>query len=362
MFMKQKTYIQIPTVCEENWNEMTPVEQGRFCKLCSKEVVDFSTMSDSAVLNYLKSNKGNLCGRFYEDQLQRPLQETVVNRKSSWKIIFASIGSLLLLIKSNAQKTILKKEKQQIDRSTKMPTMLLGEITVDTNERAAQKNKSVTVIQSTQNNLITGNVTDEKNNPIAFASVFIDNTTSSTLTDVNGNFKLRANALNNTDTIKVMAVGYETKELSGLLDDTSHLSIQLKSKVNILPEVAVVAFPVIKGKMVLGGICAGTKAVNKTDSISSLFSKIFHDEPFKVFPNPAQKGGSVSIIVNDAGNYLLQLVSNQAQLIQTQELAVSYKEQLAQMQVPSGIAAGMYYVRLVNVATRKQLNTKIIVR
>jgi hypothetical protein len=54
----------IPTPCNENWDKMTPTEQGRFCSLCSKTVVDFTRMSDDEVLNYFANHKNeNVCGR-----------------------------------------------------------------------------------------------------------------------------------------------------------------------------------------------------------------------------------------------------------------------------------------------------------
>lgn len=39
--MSTKSYtIQIPTSCQEKWDEMLPVEQGRFCLSCQKKVID----------------------------------------------------------------------------------------------------------------------------------------------------------------------------------------------------------------------------------------------------------------------------------------------------------------------------------
>lgn len=49
---------------------MTPEQQGAFCKVCSKVVVDFSTMSDKQVIAYLqKNNEEKTCGRFKASQL-----------------------------------------------------------------------------------------------------------------------------------------------------------------------------------------------------------------------------------------------------------------------------------------------------
>lgn len=62
--------LSVPKPCHEDWNKMTLNEQGAFCKVCAKTVVDFSAMSDDEVLNYFK-NKGEekTCGRFRASQL-----------------------------------------------------------------------------------------------------------------------------------------------------------------------------------------------------------------------------------------------------------------------------------------------------
>lgn len=49
---------------------MTPEQQGAFCNVCSKVVVDFSAMSDDEVIAYLESKKEEkTCGRFRTSQL-----------------------------------------------------------------------------------------------------------------------------------------------------------------------------------------------------------------------------------------------------------------------------------------------------
>ncbi len=62
--------ISIPKPCHENWNDMTPENQGAFCKACSKIVVDFSNMSDEEVVRYFENKKQEkTCGRFRLSQL-----------------------------------------------------------------------------------------------------------------------------------------------------------------------------------------------------------------------------------------------------------------------------------------------------
>ena len=84
--MKEQTYFHIPEPCHENWDNMTPQDKGRFCASCSKQVVDFSLMSDQQVLNYFKNATGKTCGRFANDQLQRPMIETPKQKKKAWWI------------------------------------------------------------------------------------------------------------------------------------------------------------------------------------------------------------------------------------------------------------------------------------
>lgn len=66
--------LRIPEPCHEDWNKMTPKDQGSFCSSCSKVVVDFTKMSDREVLGYLQQTKDQkTCGRFSSFQLNRSL-------------------------------------------------------------------------------------------------------------------------------------------------------------------------------------------------------------------------------------------------------------------------------------------------
>jgi hypothetical protein len=62
------TFISNP--CHENWDSMEETQKGRFCLNCREVVHDFTNGSENYLNNLLKSNKGNLCGRFYEDQIE----------------------------------------------------------------------------------------------------------------------------------------------------------------------------------------------------------------------------------------------------------------------------------------------------
>ncbi|WP_316635458.1 hypothetical protein [uncultured Flavobacterium sp.] len=68
--MERKHKITIPEPCHENWDKMTPKDNGRFCLSCSKTVIDFTTMLPEEVQHFFIQNQNkNICGRFKKSQL-----------------------------------------------------------------------------------------------------------------------------------------------------------------------------------------------------------------------------------------------------------------------------------------------------
>jgi hypothetical protein len=65
--------LHIPKPCTASWEDMTPEGNGRHCAACTKQVVDFTTMTDERVLQFLASAPGSLCGRMTGAQMQRDL-------------------------------------------------------------------------------------------------------------------------------------------------------------------------------------------------------------------------------------------------------------------------------------------------
>ena len=66
--MERKYKIAIPEPCEEDWDKMTPNKNGRFCRSCSKNVVDFTNMLPDEIQVYFQKHN-NVCGRFKKSQL-----------------------------------------------------------------------------------------------------------------------------------------------------------------------------------------------------------------------------------------------------------------------------------------------------
>ena len=82
--------IKISKPCKENWNEMSPTQQGAFCQKCAVDVIDFSNKSSEEVKQTLKTNIGkHMCGRFKKSQLVN-LGKTYHNWENQSARIFQS--------------------------------------------------------------------------------------------------------------------------------------------------------------------------------------------------------------------------------------------------------------------------------
>ena len=72
--------IILPKPCHEKWETMTSQEKGRFCAVCSKTVRDFTNNPDDEILDYFSDHSSqNICGNFYESQLNRNIQYSIIN-------------------------------------------------------------------------------------------------------------------------------------------------------------------------------------------------------------------------------------------------------------------------------------------
>ena len=61
-------YYSIPKPCSEDWNKMTPTEQGAFCAKCTKEVLDCSSVKTSKIKALIDERK-DPCVRIFQSQI-----------------------------------------------------------------------------------------------------------------------------------------------------------------------------------------------------------------------------------------------------------------------------------------------------
>ncbi len=143
----QNTHLMKITInepCHENWEAMTPNQQGAFCGSCQKSVVDFSKKTLEEIKNFFSEPKGKVCGRFEEKQLQELTFDDFFARFRYWNFSkkFATIFILAFgfWIFSNSSSFAQNNER----------FMMKGDVAVEHNEG--------------EKNTIKGNIT--KVNPV----------------------------------------------------------------------------------------------------------------------------------------------------------------------------------------------------
>jgi hypothetical protein len=117
--MAKQTFINIPTPCSQNWEEMDVVPGGRFCDSCEKKVIDFSLMNDRQILEIFNKRKGEVCGRFVDEQLNRSL---VVSSQQSNALIPAVLISTALMV-GTAVHASAEKRLPAIEQDTVKPVL-----------------------------------------------------------------------------------------------------------------------------------------------------------------------------------------------------------------------------------------------
>jgi hypothetical protein len=91
-----KPVVSIAKPCHESWERMTPEEQGRFCGQCCKVVVDFTSMNENQIVDYLSRNREQrVCGRFRTEQVKSPRIRFQFNVQRFAAALMLVFGSLL---------------------------------------------------------------------------------------------------------------------------------------------------------------------------------------------------------------------------------------------------------------------------
>ncbi len=278
--------LSIPQGCTENWDGMTPVETGRYCTSCSKKVIDFTGMTDTQLASYFKKDTGRLCGRFYDDQLDRPMP---IPRKQPpiLKYFFTvTFPAFIFGIKAQAQHKMHKAE-----------TVLLRGSIDNLTHKAEQKKRC-----------ITGSVLDDHGNALMNASVIVAGSRMGVTADSLGNFIIEVVA--KQDRLIISYAGYEQNQL--LISEVDHYNVVLK-----LIDQETVIVPSYKTNRTISGDMSFviTRKVIKTKSVK--------ENPFNIYPNPISANNFLHFSVNaDASNNQnVEIFSANGQLIQ-QEIIV----------------------------------------
>ncbi len=361
--MKKELYIQIPEPCHEDWSKMTPVDQGRYCQSCCKEVVDFSAMTDQEIISFLSKPRGKTCGNFSSDQLNRIITEPATPaKKKFWAMMLSFLVPLFVFNKAKSQFRA-KKAVDTVQTSTStLKRAMLGKVAVS-NCKIETEFRGDTIINETQPGiLIHGKISDTAGNPITFASIEIIGKNKGTAADANGEFNIQINEAK-TVQVRISAIGYLTKELSVPLSGIRITqNIVLTPYQHQLDDIIITAVARTKrGGYYAGGI----SIIREQDIVTKVIdtvSNLINPSVIKIYPNPASKNSFVNVKLSQKGEYQLNLVDNNGKTIQENKFSFSNKHMIYQLELPQSIAAGMYYITVIDEKTHKQYTQKLIVQ
>ncbi|MBL0014489.1 MAG: hypothetical protein IPP30_12555 [Flavobacterium sp.] len=156
--MEAPIKIRIPKPCHEDWNAMTPNQQGRFCDSCTKNVVDFTQMKTPEIQEYFTRNHGKkICGRFNNEQLEsirisipmRVLYSQTQFHKMFLLALFVSMGTTLLSC-SNTNGNKQSIEKVEIVEEDPSDNVIMGAPVRPQNETAISKKAKALQTQKVQ--------------------------------------------------------------------------------------------------------------------------------------------------------------------------------------------------------------------
>ncbi|UIR56810.1 carboxypeptidase-like regulatory domain-containing protein [Sphingobacterium sp. SRCM116780] len=177
---KQHYILNIENPCQiVQWDSMSKTESGKYCSHCSKNVVDFATLTDVEVIKYLDRTSGVICGRLTTEQLNRLL--TIKQKSNNFQ--FSKILTALLIL--SATESSFATDKQ----------LTPHEFVTEPNDKQSDNyipTANKTLETDSLQKYISGKVIEEgTNRVVTLSSVFIKNTKISAQTDTLGNFKLQ---------------------------------------------------------------------------------------------------------------------------------------------------------------------------
>ena len=340
--MSKKFQLRVPEPCHENWNKMTPVDKGRFCDSCQKAVVDFTGMSDAQLIAYFKKpSAGSVCGRFYNDQLERDFD--MQRKRLPWLKYFFQFAIPVFLtgFKSYSQgKPMLKENIVSVCADTSADKVILGSLIPLTRSK------------------IKGKVIDEDGQGIPYATVVIKGTKGGTISDSNGIFQLENPADEKKITITASCVGYTAAEKQINLRRNDFTEVTLTTNTFLSGEVVVTSTMCRTNRIKMGGAVS----VKVERSYIQRVKDYFIRDSLNVYPNPVKAGNEIKIgwEKTDIADHSIDLYNLQGQLIRSVSTEIGATTTI-NFRLPF-VTPGTYMLRLTNKKTGKKYTEKIIIQ
>lgn len=209
--------ISIPKPCNEDWNQMTISEKGRFCTSCQTQVINFTEMPVEEIKHFLEQKTGSSCGRFskYQIEVFNATYQEFPSPSSLRKWTMAAVLASVSVLPTFAQ-----------DSNPRLPAPLL-------NTNISYYHQSQTTVTSgtipvSETVILMGQVIDlETEEALPFANIIVVGTTIGTTTDFDGNFLLKVPKSKEAITLEVHYAGFSTLSYS-IVPESTKTGLTLK--------------------------------------------------------------------------------------------------------------------------------------
>jgi hypothetical protein len=230
--------LSIPTPCSQNWEGMSVTETGRFCDSCNKSVIDFTAYSDQQLADFFKRSKGGVCGKFKNDQLEKPLESLQYSQNRSLPQFMIS-AALTIGLGNNVHAA----EKQITPTAIHAVT-------------SGEKKESTSTPGGGDTHCISGKIIDKNTKEeLPWVAVQIEGSEIGIGSDIHGLFKLMVPQRFLSDTVKlvVSCYGYTSKMLNISAGDFPfHTIVELEKSAINQSEIVVTASAISRTSKSMG--------------------------------------------------------------------------------------------------------------
>ena len=209
--MSKRISLSIENPCHEQWSDFTPTATGGFCSSCSKNVIDFTKMTDAEVLAFFTNKPANTCGRFRTDQMKSYSLQAAPTFNPGLTLLKAGFLTLMF--------ALVAKESSANIIPWQMPSVYMGgtEYKLTTESRVSDEER-----------IVKGIVRDDMNVPMPGVSIYLKGSTEGTVTDAEGKFEF-PRKLKEGDVLMLSFIGYKTMEYTITAETVDQIEIVLSA-------------------------------------------------------------------------------------------------------------------------------------
>ena len=350
--MSNKIQINIATPCHENWDQMNPIEQGRFCNSCNKAVIDFTNMSDRELAQFFKKpSTGGTCGRFLQEQLDRDI--TVAKKRLPWLRYFFQVAIPAMFL-----------TKQGYSQGT--PRLAVSEQKVDS---PVKRMAAVNIKGQLQHSKLAGRIIDASDGlPVPYVTIRIKGSLNIIAADSAGYFSFEHPIFSGQVTLELSSIGYETIEEVYSITNAPLEIIMRRREVQLEPLVVTSELYVRRGcSFIAGGVNITQGVVISEDTtwkkVKSVVNWFAPTTRPIIFPNPVQRGRETTIELQNRSDEQLKIVVQTANGDVVNSLQYRLTKGTNRLQLPTSRtwAAGIYFIRFFNKKDKRVAVEKIVV-